>query len=257
MDQCLAIQLPPSPLRALLLQKSDWLARVSSDFRKADMLLQRAIEMSQEIGDTNRSACALMDVGLSARDQGDGGKAISCFWEALKPAQEGGDQRGIGNFMYFLAESYSSDFDRAISLWEQGLAIHRAEGDRTHIAWGLEGLAGVAYLQRDFTSALKFHLESLRLKAEVMDKLGMAYSFEGLAQVAAAEEEPERASILWGAANHLRETMKIPLDPSRAELYTSLIPGTRDQIGEELFAECWRRGQRMQLAEAIEYARQA
>jgi len=65
-----------------------------------------------------------------------------------------------------------------------------------HIAWGLEGLAGTAYLAKDFAGALEFHLKSLKFKVEVLDRLGIAYSFEGLAQVAAAEEEPERAAVL-------------------------------------------------------------
>jgi hypothetical protein len=121
----------------------------------------------------------------------------------------------------------------------------------------MEGLAGVAYLGRDFASALKYHLESLSIKVRVMDKLGIAYSLEGLAQVRAANEEPERAATLWGAAEHLRESLNVPLDPSRAEMYTSLIPRTREQIGEEFFAACWKRGQRLQLDEAIEYALQA
>jgi hypothetical protein len=120
----------------------------------------------------------------------------------------------------------------------------------------LEGLAGIEYLKRDFASALKSHLESLRIKVEVMDKLGIAHSLEGLAQVAAAEEEPERAVTLWAAAKHLRERMGTPTDPSREDLYTSLIPRTREQIGDDLFDAAWQQGETMKLEEAIAYALQ-
>ena len=87
-----------------------------------------------------------------------------------------------------------------------------------------------------------------------MDKLGFAYSLEGLAQVAAAEEEPERAAVLWGAARHLRQTLHVVLEPSREVLYTSLIPETRAQIGDERFAELWTKGKTMKLEDAIQYA---
>ena len=120
--------------------------------------------------------------------------------------------------------------------------------------WGIEGLAGVAFLKRDFASAYQFHMESLKAKLEIMDKPGIAYSFEGLAQVAAMEEEPERAAILWGAAYYLRETMSIPHDPSRNDLHISLIPGTRAQMGGKLFDELWKKGERMSLQEAIAFA---
>jgi hypothetical protein len=82
----------------------------------------------------------------------------------------------------------------------------------------------------------------------------MAYSFEGLAQVAAAEEKQEGAAILWGAAAHLREMMNIPLDPSREELYTSLIPASREQIGQTRFEELWKKGKTMKLEEVIAFA---
>ena len=256
MDKFVEIEMPASPLQALLLQKAGWLTRASGNFEKADALLKRALEMAREIGDNNRAAWALMDLGLSARDQGDNEQAIYCFSQALVFAQESGENRAIGVCLYNLAQSYDliGDLDTSRQLWDQGLSVLRADGDQTHIAWGLEGLAGTAYLAKDFASALKFHLESLKFKVDVMDKLGIAYSFEGLAQVAAAEAEPKRAALLWGAANRLRETMNIPIESSREGMYTSLIPITRSQIGDEAFDEGWKKGASMKLEEAIEYA---
>ena len=256
MNKFLETESSASPLRALLLQKTGWLTRASGDFKKADVLLKRALEMALEIGDKNRASWALMDLGRSARDQGDHEQAISFISQALAFAKESGEKRTIGVSLYNLAESYdlAGDLDTSKALWEEGLSLLRAEGDKTHIAWGLEGLAGASYLARDLAGALKFHLESLRFKVEVMDKLGIAFSFEGLAQVAAAEEEPERAAVLWGAANHLRETINVPLESSREDIYTSLTPITREQIGDEVFDKAWKKGETMKLNEAIEYA---
>jgi predicted ATPase/transcriptional regulator with XRE-family HTH domain len=254
MDKFIATGTSVSPLHALLLQKAGWFARVSGDFKKADMLLHRALKMANEIGDKNRSAYALMDLGISIRDQGDNDQALSYLNEALVYAQESGENRAIGNCMYLLAESYSNDLDRAKSLWERGLEILQKEGDRMQYGWGIEGLAGVAFLRRDFASAYAFHIESLRAKLEIMDKPGIVYSLEGIGQVAAAEDEPERAAVLWGAAHRLREVMNLPPDPSREEVYTSLIPQARAQIGKDLFEELWKKGERMKLEDAIEYA---
>jgi non-specific serine/threonine protein kinase len=258
MDRIIEVGMPATSLHALLLQKAGWFVRGSGDFEKADMLLHRALNMAKQIGDLNRASWALGDLGLSARDQGNNQQSIRYFTEGLKFARQSAEDRAIGVLLYNLAESYEQigDLEKARDLWDEGLHIFRVEGDKTHIAWGLEGLAGAAYLAKDIAGALKFHLESLQIKVEVMDRLGIAYSLEGLAQVAAAEEEPERAAILWGAANHLRETMNIPLDPSREGLYTSLIPSTREQIGEEAFHQAWKRGQGMMLEEAIAFALQ-
>ena len=255
MERFVAIDMPASPLRALLLQKAGWYTRTAGNFKKADMLLHRALEMAKEIGDLNRASWALGDLGLSARDQGDNEQSIRYFMEGLEFARQSGEDRAIGVQLYSLAESYEllGDLNKAKDLWEQGLSLFRVEGDKTHIAWGLEGLAGTLYLAKDLAGALKFHLESLTIKAEVMDRLGLAYSLEGLAQIAAADKEPERAAILWGAANHLRKGMNVVLEPSREELYTSLIPRTRQQIGETLFDELWKKGENMKLEDAIGY----
>jgi len=255
MDRFIAVEMPASPLHALLLQKAGWFARANGDFKIADTLLKRALDMAKDVGDWNRAAWALGDLGLSARDQGDKQQSIRYFTQGLKFARQSGEDRAIGVLLFNLAESYEllEDLNKAEDLWEQGLNLFREAGDKTHIAWGLEGLAGTAYLAKDVASALKFHLESLRIKVEVMDRLGIAYSFEGLAQVAAAAE-PERASILWGAASRLREIINIPVDPSREVLYTALIPNTREQLGEQVFDTAWKRGEIMKLDEAIEYA---
>ena len=256
MDKFLAIEMPPSPLHALLLQKAGWFARGGGNFKKADLLLHRALEMAKEIGDVNRASWALGDLGLSARDQGDNEQSIQYFTEGLQFAEQSGEKRAMGVCMFNLAESYEliRDLDTASELWEQGLSIFREEDDITHIAWGLEGLAGVAYLKKNFANALNFHLESLKHKVDVMDKLGMAYSFEGLAQVNAALDEPGRAAILWGAGSHLRESMNVPLDPSREDVYISLIPKAREQIGDVPFEEAWKKGAALKLEEAIEFA---
>jgi predicted ATPase len=256
MDKFLEMESPASPVRALLLQKAGWLTRAGGNFEKADMLLRGALEMALEISDKNRAAWALMDMGRSARDQGDNEQSISFFSQALTFAQESGEKRAIGVCLYNLAESYDQrgELETSRNLWEQGLNIMRMEGDQTHIAWGLEGLAGIAYLAKDFASALKFHLESLKFKVDVMDKLGIAFSFEGLAQLSAAEMKSERAAALWGAANRLREALNVPLESSREDLYTSLIPAAHSQIGAEGFDKAWKKGKEMTLNEAIEFA---
>src|SRR6185503_19549772 len=128
--------------------------------------LQSALEMALDLGDKNRAAWALMDLGRSIRDQGDNRQAISFLSQALTFARENGAERAIGACLYNLAESYdlTGEVETSRRFWEEGLNIFRTEGDQTHIAWGLEGLAGAAYLAKDFASAHKFHLESLMFK---------------------------------------------------------------------------------------------
>jgi hypothetical protein len=87
-----------------------------------------------------------------------------------------------------------------------------------------------------------------------MDKPGIPYSLEGLAQAAALEGDCEHAAVLWGAADQLRVLLNLPMDPSREDIYTSLIPASREKIGEAAFDRAWKKGKAMTLNEAIAYA---
>ena len=142
----------------------------------------------------------------------------------------------------------------AKALWEQGLVLFRQEGDKGHISWGLEGLGGLAFLEKRFEEANTLHKESLKYKAEVMNKLGIAFSFDGLAQVAAAQGNSQRAAMLWGAAEQLRRLLGTPVDPSRQNVFTSLIPTARQALGLELFEQQWQKGRSLSLEQGVNYA---
>ena len=105
MDRFIAIEMPASPLRALLFQKAGWFARGNGDFKNADSLLKRALDLAKDVGDWNRAAWALGDLGLSARDQGDKPQSIRYFTEGLKFARQSGEDRAIGVLLFNLAES--------------------------------------------------------------------------------------------------------------------------------------------------------
>jgi predicted ATPase/transcriptional regulator with XRE-family HTH domain len=255
-DKLLSFDLPPTTGRALGFQKAGFLTRVRGDFEKAVDFLKQGLTISVEIGDKERAGWALLDLGNAARDLGKSEEVIPNFSQALALFQELGDPRGTMNSYYQLATTYIQlrELAKAQSFWEHGLELSRQMNDKSFIAWGLEGLADTAFLENQAEQARVLHMESLKSKLEVMDKAGIAYSFEGLAQAAALEEEREYAAVLWGAAEGLRTLLNMPLDPSRADVYTSLIPRTRAQTGEAAFEKAWKKGKEMTLNEAIEFA---
>jgi predicted ATPase/transcriptional regulator with XRE-family HTH domain len=255
-DKLLPLALPASRGRAMGFQKAGFLNRVRGNFEKAIHLLEEGLSIAREIGDKERAGFALLDLGNAARDLGKTERVISDFSEALSLFQELGDTRGASISYYQLATSFMQmrELVQARSFWEQGLELSRKINDKSFIAWGLEGLADTAVLEGRAEQARMLHMESLKSKLEVMDKGGLAYSFAGLAQAAALEEEHEYAAVLWGAAEQLRGLLNMPLDPSREDIYTSLIPTVRSQLGEEPFDKAWKKGKALTLNEAIEYA---
>jgi hypothetical protein len=148
----------------------------------------------------------------------------------------------------------NGDLEAAKPLWHHGLKLCREENDKWQISWGLEGLGHVDRLEGRLEQAREFYIESLNLKVSVIDKSGIIYSLEAFAQLAATQNQFERAVMLWGAAEGLRQTFNLQLPPSRERFYTSLMPETRAQLGEEVFATTWAEGRKMNMQQAIEYA---
>jgi predicted ATPase len=252
----LAFDAPPSAGRALGFHRAGLLTRAHGDFEGALVLLRAAFEIAQQVDDTETQARALLDTGTALRELGRSEEVIATYLKSLALFERIEDDRGVLDVYYMLGETYQREetLERAQAAWERGLGLARELGDETYISWGLEGMAGVAFLEGDHARAEDLQRQSLELKWKVQDKGGIAYSLEGLAQAAAARAQPERAAILWGAAHELREFTHLTSDPSLGHVYASLIPAVQNQLGEQGFSAAFQRGRSLPLARAVEIA---
>ena len=105
----------------------------------------------------------------------------------------------------------SGDDARSQSLYEEGIAVARKEGNRQTVAFGLEGLARVVVVQGEVSWAAR----------------------------------------LWGAAETLGETIGAPIPPVERPAYESSVTTTRAQLGEKPFATAWAGGRLMTPEQAL------
>jgi hypothetical protein len=77
---------------------------------------------------------------------------------------------------------------------------------------------------------------------------------EGFALIASAQEQPERAARLWGAAVELRGEIGSLLPLNEREEYDRNIAMVRTALGEEAFTAAWAEGRAMTMEQAIAYA---
>ncbi|HEY8291189.1 MAG TPA: hypothetical protein VIG44_01810, partial [Thermomicrobiales bacterium] len=103
----------------------------------------------------------------------------------------------------------------------------------------------------DGTRAIALYEESLSLSRAVGYLLGIAESEERLARIAHDREQPERATWLLGAANHLRAAIGAPLPRTNQTTDDRIITGARAALGEEGFAAAWAAGQAHSLDQSI------
>ena len=84
--------------------------------------------------------------------------------------------------------------------------------------------------------------DSLALYREVGNEDGIAYCLAGLAGVAGAEGQPERAARLLGAAEALLEASGTHLIAADRAEYDHNVATVRAQLDEAAFAAAWAEG---------------
>jgi hypothetical protein len=77
---------------------------------------------------------------------------------------------------------------------------------------------------------------------------------EGLAAVAVAQAQSQRAARLFGAAEGLREAIGAPVPPADRAEHDHSVAAVRSALGEAAFAAEWGEGQTMSLDEVVAYA---
>jgi hypothetical protein len=95
---------------------------------------------------------------------------------------------------------------------------------------------------------------SLAVFQELADKLWMAQNLEGLAAVAVAQAQSERAARLFGAAEGGRDAIGAPLPPAERSEHDRSVAAARAALGDEAFAAAWAEGRTMTFERAIAYA---
>ena len=256
MNQFLTAHTASTPARARALLLAGDFARYRGDNATHAAFIQESLALSRKLDDKKRIAWALMEMGLVESDLLHYSQAISWLSEARDLFQELKEALWVYRTTFLMAETSVADrkLESARSLWEQGLDLCREQNDRWHIGWGLEGLGNVERLEGRLEQAREFYTESLNIRVNVMDKVGIIFLVQAFAQLVATQKLFECAAVLWGAAEQLRQTLNLQLPPAREDLYTSLIPDARAQLGEEVFTSAWAQGRRMDVQQAIDFA---
>jgi Tetratricopeptide repeat len=143
------------------------------------------------------------------------------------------------------------DNERATALYEESLGLCTAIGFKWDTALAFCRLGTVVHAQGDDARATALYEESLALYRELGNKHGLAECLEGLAGVAVAQRQLERAAQLLGAAETLRQATGAPLSPGERARYDRVMSAVRAGLGEAAFAAAWATGKAMPLEQVL------
>jgi predicted ATPase len=226
------------------------------DYGRAVPFLEESLALYREMGDKRGIALPLANLGVVALDHGDYERAADLLEETLRLSRVVGDQGSVamalGNLGYMAC--LQGDYGRAARLLQESLPLWEQLGDKKNLANALINLGTVTREQGDYGQATALYKESLALRGTGEQRRGVdddAECLEGLAAVACALGQAERAVRLCAAAAALREAIGAPLPPAERATYERTVATARTRLDEVTFATAWEEGRAMTLEQAI------
>ena len=239
-----------------VLHYSGTLAANQGDFDQAKSYFEQSLAIRRALQDRPNIASSLNNLGNVAAQQGRLDEARGLHEEALSIRRELGDRYAIGASLSNLGmvaidqENYS----QARALLEEGLAAFREVGDPWRTANALNNLGSAVRLLGDYDAAGALYAESLKIDHELDDKWSMAYLLEDIACLAAGYQQSERAAKLTGAAFALRQAIGAPLSDAEQKKLDRILNPARVLVSDNDWAAARQAGERMNLAQAVDYA---
>jgi hypothetical protein len=118
-------------------------------------------------------------------------------------------------------------------------------------AYALDLRADTARCQGDPALAAELYARGLPLLQAIGDRPGLIRTLEGVAKLASDGGDPQRAAVLFGAAEVLREKAGASVRPCERAEHEQYVSAVRAALGEEAAARAWAQGHGLALSDAV------
>jgi predicted ATPase len=224
--------------------------RVSQgDIEAARSLFEESHSLFKEVGNADGEAHTLISLGFIAHRSGDGATARVQFEESLRLFQAQGDVLHASMVLSALQGMVSTQGDQ-----ELARSLHQQAHDQGTLGLFLINTGELFHQYGEAHMAQANYREGLRLwqaMQQVEQRLGIVKGLAGLAEIAAAQGQAERAGRLFGAAARL-----IPATSSYREEVNRRVAAARVHLDAATFEAGWAAGQAMTEEQAINFALQ-
>ena len=239
--------------RAKALRAASALALLRGDYPFARTLVERSLELQEELGDAQGKARGLINLGAILHAQGELDRAAETMDACIVACEELGDSRLTAvarNNRGDLALSQGK-LDVAGAQFAQSLELLRALDDLANVARALYNLGAVAVEQGRLNEAGALLAEGLELSHRLADEEDTAWCLIALAAVAAADKRARTGAELLGFAAALLERIGATMKPNELRLYDRTRSRLRDALGAAELAEALASGAGLELDDVV------
>jgi tetratricopeptide (TPR) repeat protein len=204
-----------------------------------------AIGMAYGMGGTRRMMAGMTDEKT---------KAMVAKGLALLKGNENRFGYTMISFGAAMSARFNGRFAEARTQFPPLISTFRGMGDHHRSNMICSELAHMDRLEGNFERALPQYRETVVEWKRLGHRAAVANQFECFAFIAKAQEQPERAAILLGAAEALRELINIDMSPMEQIEYKREVADLKAHMDEKDFSAAWSKGRNMTMDEAVELA---
>jgi predicted ATPase/DNA-binding SARP family transcriptional activator len=246
----------PKALRAYALTGLGQIIYRLGALEEAKVALGESLDLYRELGDPTGIARAVGELGSVAVFQDDYDTAVARYEESAALFRSAGDKIRLAAVLANMGAvaNYQGDYDRGRPLGEEALALQREFGAKDDIATSLHNLGCVALLEGRYSEGAALLRESLATSRDIAYREQEAMTLFRLAELAAVQEDRERAARILGAADAVFEELGVPLYGDARDSYERTMDDLRSNLGEDIFEKKRSEGRALGLERAIELA---
>ncbi len=246
----------PPAVRFKLLGGLGLSARNQGDNETARKAYEEGLALGRAVNDLRQVALSSRGLGMVAHRQGDFTTARKFFEEGLAISRELNDTFGIAASLNFLGDLTRTEgnYAEAHPLFEESLAICRQLGNKEAVSSNLNNLGAVNYIAGDFVAARAHFAEALTTAHELGHKIQTSFSLDGFAALALKRGDVERAALLAGATQRLRESISYEIEPAERRFRDDYLQALRAALSEKEFAAAYEQGRALKTREAMALA---
>jgi len=239
-----------------MLLGAGFLNRLGGNSELTLLYTEEALTISHKTGEKKGVAFSSYLLGMLALDEGDFNRAGILFEAGLSYAKDSGDKQILGLLLNGLGEfsRLREDYEGAAEFYEQALLINREVGDLVRQVTNLINLGATALLRKDLEAAGEYYRKGLKISSTMVDMNGTLYCLEGVAGAYWIVRDAQRAALLLGAAEALREANNLALEPADRLPYDRSVRSLSKSMPGKLMAELFAKGRKLDLKEAVALA---
>ena len=231
------------------------LAWLRGEYEQCIQWHEQSLAISRALADIPGVGLALVNIAGALIHQTKYEKADRYLEESLALARGIQDHLLLTFILMTMGEMarYRGDYANAQALNEEAYAAATQAQHVQHIALALNNLGLVATRQGNFARALELHQESLEMYRTGGEIRFVPECLEGLAAALDASGDSNKAAILLGASDALRESIALPIPPIDRADYEHVLASVRAHLNEN-FSSAWAEGRAMTMEQAMAYA---